>query len=56
MAGGCGGASGTRYFTDHGGFGGGSSGGSCHYENYLNNLGEGTQTGSSSGYRRSIWK
>lgn len=49
VAGGGGGASGSRCFVDPGGFGGGLSGGNCTYEQKLQNQGAGTQTGSTNG-------
>lgn len=50
VAGGGGGASGTDYYSDHGGYGGGLSGCNCYYTGSLHNQGGGTQTGSSAGY------
>lgn len=49
MAGGEGGASGSSYETNDGGFGGGVSRGNSHCGSSLRNHGAGTQTGSSPG-------
>lgn len=49
VAGGGGGSSGNRSYTNHGGFGGGLSGGNCYFRSSITDQGAGTQTGSTGG-------